>query len=124
MSGRLDIKEDLEFYASVRKFAERSKDRWENVTDFEIAQIRDFRESVGVDLYTPEQTYISVNQPIKGWCDMTVAWDDEFGGHLPFQQGWYGYGTEWEGIEVAFSNAIEQELPLDYVTVGGQHIWL
>ena len=65
----------------IEKFAKRAKARWENVTDFEIAQIRDFRESAGVDLYTPEQTYITVNQPIKGWCDLTVAWDDEFGGH-------------------------------------------
>jgi len=106
------------------KNEKRAATRWENLTNYEIAQIRDFRESAGVDLYTPEQTYITVNQPIKGWCDLTVAWDDEFGGHLPFQQGWYGYGTEWEGIEVAFSNAIEIELPLDYVTTGGQHIWL
>ena len=106
------------------KNEKRAKARWENVTDFEMAQIRDFRESAGDDLYSPKQAYITVDKPVKGWCDLMVAWDNEFGHYLPFQMGWWGYGTEYEGLDEAFNNAIEQGLPLDYVTVGGQHIWM
>ena len=104
------------------KNEKRAKARWENITDFEMAQIRDFRESAGDDLYSPKQAYYTVDKPVKGWCDLMVAWDNEFGDYLPFQMGWWGYGTEYEGIDAAFSNAIEQGLPLDYITESGQHI--
>jgi hypothetical protein len=113
-----------EFWARVEKNRQRSKAYWSNITDSEVAQIRDFRESAGVDFYSPKQAYITVDKPIKGYCDLLVAWDHEFGDYLPFQMGYYGYETEWEGLGVAFDNALEQELPLDYTTKTGQHIYM
>ena len=106
------------------KNEKRAKARWENVTDFEMAQVRDFRASLGVDFNDEKQAYYTVDKPVKGYCDLMVAWDNEFGHHLPFQMGWYGYGTEYEALSVAFDNAVELGLPLDYWTENDQHIWM
>ena len=97
-------------------------DNFKNITEFEIIQVRNFRESAGVDFHSPKEAYITVDKPVKGWCDLMVAWDDEFGGYLPFQMGWFGYGTEAEALSVAFDNAVEQSLPLEYTTESGRYI--
>jgi len=104
------------------KSEERARERWENVTDFEVNQIRDFRESLGVDFNDERQAYYTVDKPVKGWCDLMVAWDNDFGSHLPFQMGWFGYGTEYEALDVAYNNAVELGLPLNYTTESGQRI--
>jgi len=103
------------------KNEKRAAARWENVTDFEIAQIRDFRESAGVD-FGSKESFVTVDKPVKGYCDLIVEWDFDFGGYLPFQMGYYGYGTEYEALDVAFNTAIDMEFPLDYITESGQHI--
>ena len=100
----------------------RAATRWENVTDFEIAQIRDFRESAGVDFNDDTWSFVTVDKPVKGYCDLIVQWDREFDGYLPFQMGYYGYGTAYEALDVAFDTAVNLCIPLDYTTESGQHI--
>ena len=104
------------------KNEKRAKARWENVTDFEIAQIRDFRESAGVDFNDDTWSFVTVDKPVKGYCDLIVQWDRDFDGYLPFQMGYYGYGTAYEALDVAFDTAVNLCIPLDYTTESGQHI--
>jgi len=113
-----------EFWAKVEKNKKKAEAYWSNITDYEIAQIRDFRESAGVDFLSPKEAFITVDKPVKGYCDLMVAWDYEFGDYLPFQMGYYGYETEWEALGVAFDSAIDQELPLDHITKAGQHVYM
>ena len=113
-----------EFWARVEKRRQEAFKYWSNITDQEIAQVRDLRESVGVDFNSPKQAYMTVDKPVKGYCDLLVAWDNEFGDYLPFQMGYYGYETEWEALNEAWQSALEQELPLDHITETGQHIYM
>ena len=124
MTKQEEKKRAEEFWARVEKRRQEAHKYWSNITDQEIAQVRDLRESVGVDFNSPKQAYMTVDKPVKGYCDLLVAWDNEFGDYLPFQMGYYGYETEWEALNEAWQSALEQELPLDHITKTGQHIYM
>ena len=124
MTTKEEKKRAEEFWAKVEKNKKKAIKYWGSITDQEIAQVRDLRESVGVDFYAPKEAFMTVDKPVKGYCDLLVAWDYEMDQHIPFQMGYYGYETEWEALDEAWQSALEQELPLNYTTKAGQHIYM
>jgi hypothetical protein len=108
----------------IKKNREKAEAYWLNLTDYEMAQIREFRASAGVNYVDKKEAYITIDKPIKGYCDLLVSWSDSFEGHLPYQMGYFGYQTESEALSVALDSAVELEVPLDYVREDGRHIYM
>jgi hypothetical protein len=124
MTKQEEKKRAEEFWAGVEKNRQKALKYWGSITDQEIALVRDFRESVGVDFYEPKEAFMTVDKPVKGYCDLLVSWDNELDQHIPFQMGYWGYETEWEALDEAWQSALNLKLPLNYTTKAGQHIYM
>ena len=116
----------------IEKNKERAIQRWTDITEFEMHQIREFRDSVGeinarnegrefnsiypskdIDDMTHEESmnfryFITVQKPVKGWCDCSISYskstidDKEWAGEGYWSPHTMGY---W-GYETEFE-AIE-----------------
>ena len=138
----------------IEQSRERAIQRWTDITEFEMHQIREFRDSVGeinarnegrefnsiypskdIDDMTHEESkdfyyFITVQKPVKGYCDCSIIYEKSSynkndGFWCPDSMGYFGHLTEFEAIESAYQRAVfEEECCLMYTMENGTEILL